>query len=66
MDGVSVSVIFTTGIPFARARSTRPWMSGVEFCELNTKTFTSLVVIWLWTVALSAALGSVPSLVAFR
>ena len=59
-------MIWTTGIPAALALPTTPWTAGVEFWELKTNTRISLFDTCSSTVTLSAALGSVPSLIAFR
>src|SRR5437763_8890339 len=64
--GVSVSVMGTTGMPFFLARSTWACTSGVEFWLLKTYTLIWWVLIWVSHVALSAAVGSPPSLMAFR
>ena len=64
--GKSVSVMGTTGMLLARALATRRWTSGVEFCELTTKTSSSWRASCRSTVALSAAVTSLPSLIASR
>src|SRR5205807_8915362 len=64
--GVSVSVIVVTGIPAVLASVTWAWMSGVVFWLLYTYTLICLVLIWASMVALSAAVGSAPSLIALR
>ena len=56
----------TTGMPTLLARLTCACTSGVEFCRLKTYTSSWWVLIWLSHVALSAAVGSPPSLMAVR
>src|SRR5436305_10792940 len=55
-----------TGMPLLVARSTWARTSGVEFWLLKTYTLIWWVLIWVSHVALSAAVGSPPSLMAFR
>ena len=61
-----VSVMVVTAMPLARASSTSACTSGVEFWLLNTNTLICLPVICWSMVALSCAVGSVPSLMAVR
>src|SRR6185312_13176814 len=63
--GASVSVIETTGIPAARASPTNPFTSLVVFCELKTSTLICLLAICWLIVALSSAVRSSPSAMAF-
>src|SRR3954471_1174106 len=64
--GVSVSVIVVTGIPRLRAASVIRCTSGVLFWLLKTHTLICLRAIWRSIVVLSFAVGSAPSLIAFR
>src|SRR5205807_4228614 len=61
-----VSVMAETGMPLLVARSTWARTSGVEFWLLKTYTLIWWVLIWASHVALSAAVGSLPSLMASR
>src|SRR6266568_5176716 len=64
--GKRVSVIVVIGMFAALASSIWRWISGVAFWLLYTYTSISWVEIWWSIVALSAAVGSVPSLMAVR
>src|SRR6266516_2961919 len=64
--GVSVSVIVATGMPAALAAATCACMSGVAFWLLYSYTLICLPLICASMVALSAAVGSVPSVIALR
>src|SRR2546421_8813254 len=64
--GTSVSVIVVTGIPRLRAASVSRLTSGVLFWLLKNQTLICPPEIWRSTVVLSAAVGSVPSLIALR
>src|SRR5204862_3729548 len=64
--GASVSVMAVTGIPADLAASTCACTSGLAFWLLYTYTLICLFLIWASMVALSAAVGSVPSLMAVR
>ena len=55
-----------TGMPAVLASSTWAWMSGVAFWLLYTYTLICLVLICWSMVALSDAVGSLPSLIAVR
>ena len=59
-------MIVATGIRRLRAASVRRATSGVLFWLLKTQTLISFLAIWRSIVVLSAAVGSVPSLIAFR
>src|SRR5207253_11177528 len=60
------SVIVVIGMFAALASSIWRWISGVAFWLLYTYTSISWVEIWWSIAALSAAEGSVPSLMAVR
>src|SRR6185312_2810146 len=64
--GTRVSVTIATGISWFFAAVTSAVTSGVEFWLLKIKILICLVSICLSTVILSAAVGSVPSLIASR
>ncbi len=59
-------MIVVTGMPRLRAASVIRCTSGVLFWLLKTQTLICLRAIWRSIVVLSAAVGSVPSLIAFR